>query len=248
MSYLIAVLASMVGTILQRISGAGVSLVAAPFMAVFFGPVEGILLTNLINAFASGLLCVPLWKDIDWPRFWPLFIFALFGEAVGARLVISINSHWLELVIGAVVFLAMLASWLGAKKWPPVQSPLAIILTGFIGGVLMSTASIGAPATVIYASLTGWHQRAFRATMQPLFSGMAATAFIIKMVSGVPFASHWLHPLTVVIFMLAMVLAIALGGRLSHRMSENTARNLAFLLAAAGAVVAFIKGALALWG
>lgn len=246
MAYFLAILASMIGTILQRVSGTGVALVAAPFLSAFFGPVEGILVTNLINGTGSTLLCFSVLRDIDWRKFGFLATFAIFGEMLGAVIVGKVPAAWMQFVVGGTVVLAMAATWLSGKKLPHVQSPLAAPVTGFIGGILMATAGIGAPATVIYARLIRWEQRGFAATMQPLFGVMAFSAFAIKRWMGVPFAPPWIDAPHLLFFLLCIVVAVRIGSWLAMRMTATRARDLAFLLAAAGAVIAVVKGIMGL--
>ncbi len=248
MAYFLAIVASMIGTILQRVSGTGVALVAAPFLSAFFGPVEGILTTNLINGTGSMLLCIPVLRSIDWRKFSVLASFAICGEILGAMIVGKVPAAWMQFVVGGTVVLAMAATWLSGKRLPRVHSPLAAPITGFLGGILMATAGIGAPATVIYARLTRWEQRSFAATMQPLFGVMAYSAFAIKIAMGVPFAPPWMDVPRVLFFLICIIVAVRMGSWLAMRMTAVRARDLAFMLAAAGAVIAVFKGISGLLG
>lgn len=242
MAYFFAVVASMIGTILQRVSGTGVALVLAPFLSAFFGPIEGILTTNLINGTSSLLLCMSVIRSIDWRKFILLASFAIGGEILGAIIVGKVPTAWMQLVVGGTVILAMAATWLSGKRLPHVKSPLAAPLTGFIGGILMATAGIGAPATVIYARLVRWDQHSFAATMQPLFSVMAYSAFVIKVKMGVSFAPPWIDAPRLLFFFFCIILAVRMGSRLSMHMTAMRARDLAFMLAAVGAVITTFKG------
>lgn len=243
-AYLLAMVSSMVGTVLQRISGTGIALVAAPFLAAFFGPVDGILITNLINGTASLLLCLAVLKEVDWKLFAGLALFAFGGEWVGGYIVEQMPASWMQLVVGGTVVLAMLATWLSGKNLPHINIWIALPMAGFLGGILMSTAGLGAPATVIFARLIRWEQRAFAATMQPLFSVMAYGAFFIKHAMGVSLDLSWLQPMHLGVFLLALVVAVVIGNHLALVVSAKKARDLAFLLAGSGAMIAMMKGLL----
>lgn len=238
----------MIGTILQRISGTGVALVASPFLSAIFGPVQGILISNLINGVGSLMLCVPMLKDVDWGKFLGLAGFALLGEMVGAQVVHLVPAPWMQLVVGGTVVLAMVTTWLSGKRLPHVRLIPALPITGFLGGILMATAGLGAPATVIFARLIRWDQKHFAATMQPLFSAMAFGAFLTKRLMGVPFDTAWVDPFHLGGFAIALIAAVIIGSRLSIHVPSKQARDLAFLLAGTGAVIATIRGIVGLIG
>jgi len=63
------VLAAVVmGAGMQRITGMGFALVAAPFLVLLLGPVEGVVLVNLCGAVTAGAIIFRVVRDIDFAK------------------------------------------------------------------------------------------------------------------------------------------------------------------------------------
>ncbi|PXA76601.1 hypothetical protein DCC26_09195, partial [Auritidibacter sp. NML120779] len=62
----ITVIAVLVGTILQRLSGTGVGLVVAPVLSLVLGPAFGVLLTNMTTMVSGFLIMLSVWSSISW--------------------------------------------------------------------------------------------------------------------------------------------------------------------------------------
>ncbi|ALU18121.1 hypothetical protein CpCAPGE03_1783 [Corynebacterium pseudotuberculosis] len=58
-----------VGSLLQRVSGMGLGLVAGSILSVAMGPVEGILVVNLLAAINATMTTVIVRKNVDWQKF-----------------------------------------------------------------------------------------------------------------------------------------------------------------------------------
>ncbi|WGH86248.1 MULTISPECIES: TSUP family transporter [Auritidibacter] len=91
---IIIVLAVMVGTVLQRLSGTGVGLVVAPVLSLVLGPTAGVLLTNMTTTISGFLLMLSVWSRIRWRQYWWIIIPALPGAWAGAWLVSQLSAAW----------------------------------------------------------------------------------------------------------------------------------------------------------
>ncbi|MFC6257237.1 sulfite exporter TauE/SafE family protein, partial [Kocuria oceani] len=65
----VAALAILVGSVLQRVSGTGVGLVVAPTLALLLGPATGVLVTNATTTVSGFLIMLSVWQHVDWRRF-----------------------------------------------------------------------------------------------------------------------------------------------------------------------------------
>ncbi|MBB3039796.1 sulfite exporter TauE/SafE family protein [Hoyosella altamirensis] len=236
-----------IGAVLQRVSGTGVGLVVAPTLAVLLGPVQGILATNIITAMSGGLITLYVWKYVDWRRYAVLAPAAVLGAVPGALVVRAVPAAWLQISIGALVLLTLVITYL-VRTLPHLEGPVTTGLAGTAGGFFNTTAGIAAPAMVVYALVSRWDQRAFAATMNPVFMTMGLVSFLVKVAFGAT-GPEGLPPWWTLLAVAATVVVATFGGGLvARRVSPGMARALALSLAGAGAVVAIFRGVLALAG
>lgn len=242
---IVAGLAILVGTILQRLSGTGVGLVMAPVLALLIGPVSGILVTNATTVMSGFLIMLAVRRDVEWRRFLWVLPGAFGGAAIAAAVVAVAPESWLQILIGAVVLIA-LATTFGLPNVPVITSPALGPAAGVLGGFFNTSAGIAAPVMVIYAKLSEWNQRSFAATMQPTFMTMGFLAVAGKILLGATVLSE-LPPWWMFLGMAGIVVAgIQTGGLLSRRVSAHAARNVAIVVAGLGGVTAITRGILSL--
>ncbi|HST71972.1 MULTISPECIES: sulfite exporter TauE/SafE family protein [Kocuria] len=237
----VAALAVLVGSALQRVSGTGVGLVVAPTLALLLGPATGVLVTNATTTVSGFLIMLSVWRHVDWRRYALIAPAAAVGAVPAALLVRELPAAWLQVVIGAVVLLA-LATMLGLPRLPEWRGGLPTVLAGAIGGFFNTTAGVAAPVMVIHSRLARWEQRSFAATLQPVFMTMGAlsvltkTAFGAVGTGGLP--PWWVAPGIV----LTVVLGVRIGTLASRRVPVATARALALVLAGLGGAVTLGRG------
>ncbi|GAA4803056.1 sulfite exporter TauE/SafE family protein [Tomitella cavernea] len=242
---LVAGLAILIGAVLQRLSGTGVGLVCAPVLTVILGPVSGILVTNATTTVSAFLIMLAVRRDIEWCRYLRLAPGVLVGAAVGALLVRATPAGWLQVLIGAMVLIA-LATTFGMPRMPVLTARALTPAAGALGGLCNTAAGVSAPVVVVYAKLTGWGQRAFAATMQPTFLTMGLASVGMKIGFGAAplgeLPPWWVFPLIAGI----VVVGIRLGALLSTRVSADGARRVAIGLAGIGGAAALARGLAAL--
>lgn len=239
----VAALAVLVGTVLQRVSGTGVGLVVAPTLALLIGPASGVLVTNATTTVSGFLIMLSVRRDVDWRRYALIAPAAAVGAVPAALLVRELPAAWLQVVIGAVV-LAALATTFGLPRLPEWPGRLPTVLAGAIGGFFNTTAGVAAPVMVIHSRLARWDHRSFAATLQPVFMTMGALSVLTKTLlgaagpGGVP--PWWIAPGVVAV----VVLGVLLGGVLARRVPTSAARTLALVLAGVGGTVTLVRGLL----
>jgi len=241
-----AALAILVGTVLQRVSGTGVGLVCAPILALLLGSAQGVLVTNATTTMSGFLIALSVRRDIDWRRAGLVIASAAPGALAGAFLVRELSAAWLQVVIGAVVVLALVTS-VALPRLPHWGGRLTTVVAGAIGGVFNTTAGVAAPVMVVYSRLARIEQKTFAATLQPIFMAMGAMSVVFKSALAPSIGELppvWFLP----IVLLTVALGIVLGGRLAGRVSAGQARALALLLAGLGGATTLVRGILALVG
>ena len=237
---LVAAASVVLGTVLQRVSGMGVGLVVSPTLALLLGPVAGVLLTNITTTVSAALIAITLWRDIDWRRYVSLAPLIVVGSVPGALLVGAADRSWLEVVIGAallgtLVFTALVRIPQVGGRWPAA-------VAGTAGGFLNTAVGVAAPAMLVYAQATGWNQRSFAATLQPIFFTMGATSVITKVGLGAAPISG-LPPIGVIGLVVAMVpIGILRGGMGATRVSATVGRRVAVVVVTLGALTLLGRG------
>lgn len=242
---LIAVVAILIGSILQRLSGTGVGLVVAPTLAVVMGPALGVLTTNATTVVSGFLIMLAVRRDVDWRRYALIAPAAAVGAVPAALLVATLPAAWLQVIIGTVVLLA-LATTFGAPNLPRWSGRAPTLLAGAIGGFFNTTAGVAAPVMVVYAKLSRWDHRPFAATLQPTFMTMGALSVIVKSLVGTTdlhrLPEWWFWPIVVT----TVVVGVGIGSFLTRYVPGDRARLLAIGLAGLGGVVVLVRGLLAL--
>ena len=232
------------GAALQRLSGTGVGLVVAPVAALLMGPVEGIVLTNVITTASGFMLTLSVRRDVEWRRWGVLCASASAGVLAGALLVGSLPHAWLQILVGGVVLLS-LGLTVSVRNPPFVPVVLGGVIAGALGGFFNVTAGVAAAAMIIYALMTRWEHRRYAATMQPTFMTLGAMSLIAKAATGsitALDASFWLIP--------GVITAVLIGGWLgklaTRTMPAGRARGIALTLAGIGAISTIARGIMAL--
>lgn len=242
---LAALIAVLIGSILQRVSGMGVGLVVAPVLSLLMGPATGVLVTNAATVCSGFMITLSVRRMVEWKHAAVLIAAALPGVVVGALVVRWVSAEWLQIGVGAVVLLALIITRF-SKATGNVSQRKAVLPAGVVGGFFNSTAGVAAPAMVVYSRLTNWDQLRFAATMQPVFMSLGALSVSSKLLAGVPFTL----PVPVLAAVGSLIVTIYVGIRIgtwaSRRLDKAAASKLAMALAALGGVVVMVRGAVAL--
>ncbi|WP_349829593.1 sulfite exporter TauE/SafE family protein [Brevibacterium litoralis] len=239
--------AILVGATLQRLSGTGVGLVVAPVLALLMGPALGVFVTNATTVVSGFLIMLAVLRDVDWKRYLIFLPMAVLGGIPAGLMVRELPAAWLNIVIGAVVLVALGLTF-GMPRVPHVTSRWLTAGAGAVGGFLNTSAGVAAPAMVIYSKVSRWPQRSFAATMQPTFMTMGLISVLVKLGVGATTVAQlppwWLLPLIVAV----VFGGIRAGGWLAGKVPVEGARVLAITLAGIGGLVAVIRGVVLLVG
>lgn len=233
----------LIGATLQRISGMGVGLIASPILALAIGPVEGVLVVNVLVCMNAALTTVSVRKNVDWRKCDLIGSVMVFGVLAAVWLIGVLPNGILQATVGIVLLLALAITTFGKSWIPTVSGKTAALCAGIAAGFTNALAGVAGPTLSVYAQASRWETRTFAATMQPLFMIAGALSAIMKL--GFGSASIGDESLGVWIAGLAaMVLGISAGARIAPKVSQNKARVLAISLATAGALIALIRGVL----
>ncbi|KUM40859.1 sulfite exporter TauE/SafE family protein [Arthrobacter sp. EpRS71] len=234
--------AVLMGAGMQRVTGMGFALVAAPFLVLLLGPAEGVVLVNVCGAVTAGAIIFRVKRDIDWKRYVALAASALLGIIPAAILVRYLPPPVLEISIGVTLAVG-LTVLLVMKSAVLPQRRRYLLTAGGLSGFMNTAAGVGGPAVSIYSIATRWQHKSFAATMQPYFFTIGAFSLISKAVTAP--ASFPVLPMTMWLGVAAACLVgLVLGDLASRRVSTKAAQILLIVLAYLGAAATIIRGVL----
>ncbi|SDS13134.1 sulfite exporter TauE/SafE family protein [Corynebacterium timonense] len=239
--------AVLIGSLLQRVSGMGVGLIAGPVLSILIGPVEGIVLVNVLATINAGLTTLTVRGDVDWRRFGSIAPYLVVGAVPGAVLVAVSSADALLVTVGVLLLLALGAVTVGKKRVPTVSGRAPAAASGVIGGFMNTLAGVAGPAITVYAEAARWPQRTYAATLQPIFMVSGAVSFLIKELTGAANVASIGAELWVA-GGLGMVLGIAAGVAVAPRVPAPKAHALALGLAVLGGATALVRGLAGLLG
>lgn len=241
---LVALAAITVGGTLQRVSGMGVGMIAAPTLSLMLGPVVGVTLSNAAAVVSASILFVLLRQHVDWARFVRLAPLLVCGSFLGAWAVRTLDPRWLEVLLGASVLIAIAAA-LGLQKRFTASGNGATFVSGAVAGFMNTTAGVAGPALAVYAVASKWEQKSWAATLQPVFLLANLTSILTKSLFGTAVPPGLTVPALVwVAVAVGGPLGILIGTFVARRVSASRARTLAICLAGVGGSVALTRGLL----
>lgn len=181
-----------------------------------------VILSNLLQAFGGGHV-LPTLKRFRW-----LIVALLIGLAIGTRLLISIDSAHLMLLLGVIVIIYCALDLIGLRLYiQHHQEAPAGALAGLVAGVMGGLSTVYGPPLVMYLLGVRLPREQFIATVGLLW--LLAGLFLA--------ASYWAAalltgPLALLSLALAVptLLGFVLGDRLGRRCNQQLFRRLLLLM------------------
>ncbi|MBC2681179.1 sulfite exporter TauE/SafE family protein [Corynebacterium anserum] len=239
--------AFLAGSVLQRVSGMGLGLVAGPVMSLVLGPVEGILFLNVLATVNALLGTWTVRRSVPWRTVALLGSVMILGAAPAAWVILNISTAVLNIVVGILLLIALFIVTAGRTWIPPFQGRIPAITAGILAGFMNTVAGVAGPALTIYALGSRWKHAEYVAALQPLFAISGALAVIVKTVGshvtleGTP-PGDWAAGFG------AVALGVFLGIKLARMVDRAIARRIAIAVALAGASSVMFRGVLAVIG
>ncbi|SDL69255.1 hypothetical protein SAMN04488535_0437 [Corynebacterium mycetoides] len=237
--------AVLVGSCLQRISGMGVGLIAAPILSLLIGPVEGVLVVNVLATVNAFLTTFTVRENVDWKKFAAIAPYLVVGAVPGALVIRAVSTDVLLVIVGVLLLIALSVVTVGKRYVPVIRGRLPAAISGAVGGFMNTLAGVAGPAITVYAQAARWEQRTYSATLQPVFMVSGAVSFAVKEFTGAANLAT-VDPALWVAGGVAMAGGLFLGTRIAPRVPSATARTIALGLATLGGVTALVRGVIGL--
>ena len=206
-----------------------------PFVSIAVGPDAAVPTINLVAAVLNLIMLLSEREHAMWRDALRLFI--------PAAIVIPVVGYWIERlptdtlsIINGVSILAAIALLATGARAHSLKGRRGAMLAGAISGGMNVATSVGGPPVAMYAVNAEWPAKNYRPTLQAYFLAINIVSFAVR---GVPRLDH---PLLLAGLVAATLLGWALGRRYAKRVDDTFVRNLLFLSAAVGGVVAILRG------
>lgn len=228
------------GATMQRVSGMGFALVASPLLVVLLGPLDGVVVINILAIVISGSVFLTVLRQVEYRKALLLLIPAVIGTVPGAFVARLVPAPLLSTIVGLLVIVALCLSFV-ARRAPLFSGRAGAIGAGLLSGFMSTTAGVGGPAISAYAIASRWPQRAFAATVQLYFCLLAGVSLAVKWSWPSLGWQEW------VACGIGVVVGLVGGHLLTRHIGPRGARVLVVLCAFAGAIGITAKGLSELW-
>lgn len=226
------------GATMQRSTGLGLALVAAPFLVAILGPRDGVSFGNALQIVLCLLVFSRTWRDTDWRAVGLLLVGAVVGVPIGAWIATVTPEAPLMIVVGALATLGVALSVFPAVG-AALRGSAGGVAAGTAAGLVNAAAGVGGPMLSAYALSLGVPLERFVPTAQVVLLAINAAALLAKGPPALP-ASAWVAGLV------AIALGTAIGGPVSRWLGPERGRRLVVVVSLAGALVTVARGLLAL--
>ncbi|HRW17546.1 MAG TPA: TSUP family transporter [Dermatophilaceae bacterium] len=202
------------------------------------GGFQGVVLANLLGLVVTVVVFLSSLRHVEWRRGLLLVVPALLAVPVGAWVARTLPSAWLEVLVGGLVLIALVAVR-ARPELAPFRGRAGAVAAGATSGFMNVTAGVGGPAMVLYALGTKWEQVRFAATFQfyAIFVNLASLA-----AKGGP----QLPTATLVLAFAGLAVGLLGGHWVARRVTPAQATQAVFALALLGAAATLMKGLWAL--
>ena len=242
---LVIFLVVVVGSTLQRVSGMGLGLIGGPILMLIMGPVEGILVINVLACINAVLTTYSVRENVSWKKFGLIASVMVIGSLAAALLIRRMDTAGLMVVVGLALLAALTVVTFGKKFVPAMEGKGPAISAGILGGFTNTLAGVAGPVITVYAQAAKRPQQVYAATLQPIFVVGGFFSVMTKTLTG---AAHFdglpwvMWPAGV----MGMFVGIWAGTRIAQRVPREKARVLSLSVAGLGAASALVRGLVSL--
>lgn len=226
------------GSVAQRVTGMGGTLVAAPILVLASGAHVGVTVCLMANVIMSVIIFQRTWRQVRWRRIPTILVGVLGGSALGVATAGVLSGPLLQIAIGSMI---VFATTLIAVGWQPrlARGNVGRVAAGGASGFINVLSGSGGPPLAIHAMADRWKHSEFVSTIQVVMIASALLAISLRQPVSLP---PWLWLLIVG----SVLLGLALGSTAAQRISPKASRHLVVVIAIGGGVAIIWKNVMSL--
>jgi len=221
------------GSFIQRVTGMGLALVAAPFLVLLLGSVTGVQTLQVVGLGVCLVSAITLWSDVNFRVAALLLVTSAIGLVPGTWIAKSLPASWLGILIGTVTLVA-LAATVFLRKSRLFVGARGTGIAGALSGFMNVTAGVGGPPIAIYANSTDWEYREYLATVQLYFAGLNVLSLLARGGPDLPTAG-W------AVASGSAVAGVVIGNLLSSTINESIAKKAVLAIAGIGSLATVVQ-------
>lgn len=157
-SYIFVLMVGLLAGAISGVIGTGSSIMLLPVLVFTFGPKQAVPIMAVAAVMANLARVMAWWRLVDWRAFGAYSITGIPAAAIGARTLLALPPHLIEICLG-IFFILMIPArrWLVARNYQIKLWQLAIIGggIGFLTGLVLSTGPLSVPAFTAYGLTKG---------------------------------------------------------------------------------------------
>ncbi len=232
---LAVVLVTLVGSIIQRVTGFGFGIWAMIFLPTLLGGShpQATLVSSLMSLISCAMVAFTMLKTVDWKN----LVFPLIGYAAVALpcnlLLVKTDNTVLSLALGiALVIMSIYFIFFSGKIKIKPTAPAGLIcggLSGFMGGFF----AMGGPPVVVYYLQSSPDKLVYLATIQMYFVMSNAYNTTVKIASGL---LTWNVVILTAVGTIGMLAGLYIGKKIFNKLDGTLLRRIVYgFMAASGA-------------
>jgi len=174
----------LVAAFVRGVSGFGLALILAPILLLLMDA-KSTVVVNLFLAIISNLVVLPFnFRHIYLKGILPMLVLTIPGVAVGAWIITVIEPSILKMVIGAVTVISAIPLAVGISR-AFHKEKLACGISGFLGGLIGTSTSLGGPPVVLFMHNQNWRKETIHASLAAYFTFHAVFSIGALVITGI---------------------------------------------------------------
>ncbi len=230
---LIALLITVLASLVVGVTGFGYGLFATPLYANLMPLSEAVVLVTITSLPLMVQNALTVRTAIPWHEIWPLLLTSLPASALGTMVLAHSNTELLRIILAATTLLGcVVALWAPKRTLIHKAFPWAF-LAGVCGGFIGGAVAAGGPPVVLYCLLRGWDKTQVKAILSVYFTCTTLWRLLQLILNHI---ATWSVVRMGLILMVPAMLVCYLGTLIFRRMSTTIFRYATIVLLVAMAV------------
>lgn len=232
----VTALVVLVASMIQRVTGMGFALAAAPPLVLLYGAEEGVRASMCTGLVLSAVMVSTLLRDVDWRGTGWLVLGGALAAPIGAWVTGVVPAQWLVLFVGVFALLSLLGgAWAGVRR--AFGGARGAVIAGGLSGFMHVTSGLSGPPLAMYALQNQWSQRRFAASVQLVFIALSLFGLGFRGLPDMPLPELG-------VLSAAVVAGILIGSVAVRHIPAVWARRGMLAIAWAGTLTVLVRGAI----
>ncbi len=237
--YAVAAFAVFIGSFFATVSGFGFALVTTPLLSMVLPLKTCVVFIMALTIILRILTMYRVWGQFDWRTVLTVIAGSTMGIIPGSYLLKVISLSGLQLVMGAVLLVAVVLMEL-QYTLPVKNLTLGRLVAGFLSGLSGSTTSFSGPPLVLYFLNEKMDKDLMRANMIWIFGMGSVIMMLGSIISGTAREINEWNMFA--LLAVATVGGVLAGERFFNRLNQHLFRRLCIIFVSFGAVMMVVNG------